>query len=82
MTGAPKYKFPVAAEVAAQQRAQQDELCRLRAMNALLLAALQAIMARLEGEFDNPALMAIGPLTTTDADIGTIASAAIQVAKR
>ncbi len=46
-----------------------------------LIAALEAIMARLKGEFDHPALMAIGPLSTTDADIGTIAEAALSKAK-
>ena len=30
MSGQPKYQFPVAKEVAAQQRAQQDEVLRLR----------------------------------------------------
>lgn len=46
-----------------------------------LVAALQAIRARLEGEFDHPALMAYGPLTTVTGDIGTIANAALAKAE-
>ena len=70
MSRQPKYQFPVSKDVAAQQRAQQDEVLRLR-------TALEAIMARLEGNFDHPALVALGPLSTTTADIGTLASEAL-----
>ena len=38
------------------------ELANLRAVNVDLLAALQAIKARIAGEYNNPALTARGPL--------------------
>ena len=46
-----------------------------------LLEALKAIRARLGGEFDNPSLVAFGPLMTTEADIEAIAEAAIAKAE-
>lgn len=46
-----------------------------------LLDALKAILARLNGEWDNPALTKIGPLSTEGADIEFIARAAIVKAK-
>lgn len=43
-----------------------------------LLEALEAIEARISGTWDNPALVAFGPLSTnTDADCLSIARAAI-----
>lgn len=41
MNGNQKYKFPVAAEVAAQQRAVIDDVLRLKAENAVLRLALE-----------------------------------------
>lgn len=46
-----------------------------------LLEALQAIRARLIGEFDHPALVKFGALTTTDGDIGSIVEAALAKVK-
>jgi hypothetical protein len=44
-----------------------------------LATALVAITARIEGEFDNPALVAFGPLMpNTDADVLRIAGAALK----
>lgn len=44
---------------------------------AELLAALKAIVARIQGEWDSPELMAVGPLGATDDDILHIAQTAI-----
>lgn len=46
-----------------------------------LLAALEAIVARERGEFDNPHLLAHGPLSSKTEDILAIARAAIAQAK-
>jgi hypothetical protein len=50
--------------------------------HADLLAALRAIIARVDGVFDDPALMAYGPLAGKDSDVLTIARAAIAKAER
>lgn len=50
--------------------------------NDALLAALEAIEARISGEWDNPALVSFGELSTnTDDDVLRIARAAIAAAK-
>ena len=55
---------------------------RLIAAAPDMLAALEAIEARISGIWDNPALVAFGPLSTnTDADCLAIARAAIAKAK-
>ena len=54
-----------------QQLYDIAEIERLYAENAELLAALQAIIARINGDFDCPALMAAGPLSA-DPDIDVI----------
>jgi hypothetical protein len=41
---------------------------RLMAENEALREALKASLARIEGDFDNPSLMAFGPLTTSTID--------------
>lgn len=46
-----------------------------------LLAALEAIVAREQGEFDNPHLLAHGPLSSKSEDILAIARAIIAQAK-
>ena len=46
-----------------------------------MLEALRAIQARTVGEFDNPALVAFGPLTSPDLDIYAIAGAALAAAE-
>ena len=46
-----------------------------------LLEALEAICARIHGDFDHPALAAFGPLLNTEADIMSIASTALARAK-
>lgn len=47
-----------------------------------LLEALEAIQARIKGEYDNPALRKVGPLSSSvDEDIEWIASQAINKAK-
>ena len=54
---------------------------RLLAAAPDLLAALRAIEARAEGEWDHPALVAFGPLTPdTSADILALARAALRQA--
>lgn len=42
-----------------------------------LLEALEAIQARINGDFDNPSLLKFGTLDKLDGDCGSIASAAI-----
>ena len=54
---------------------------RLIAAAPELLAALDAIRARLAGEFDHPALSAVGPLATERGDVDYIASTAIAKAR-
>lgn len=46
-----------------------------------LLAACEAILARIEGDFDHPALVKFGPLTNTNNDVREIARAAIAKAR-
>ncbi len=46
-----------------------------------LLAALRAIVARINGVWDDPDLMVFGPLTTESADLEAIASQAIAKTK-
>jgi hypothetical protein len=50
-------------------------------VRAELLAALRAIRARIAGRFDDPDLMAAGPLGTESFDIDRIAEAAIRKAE-
>lgn len=73
--------------------AANTEVCHIRSHNRAddarliaaapdLLAALEAIAARVDGVFDDPALMAFGPLSIdTGADCSAIARAAIAKAK-
>lgn len=64
-----------------------DEDCgkanaRLIAAAPAMLAALEAIIARIDGEYDNPALVAFGPLSIdTETDCKDIAVAAIAKAR-
>jgi len=72
-------------------RADRTEYARLRAVLVLAIAerdagpelvtALEAICARIHGDFDHPALAAFGPLLNTEADIMSIASTALARAK-
>jgi hypothetical protein len=71
-----------------EEQAYLDSIHRENAANARLiaaapelLAALQAIKARINGAWDDPALMAFGSLSANgDADILEIATAAIAAA--
>ena len=55
---------------------------RLWAAAPDLVRALEAIKARIAGEFDNPSLEAFGPLSAdTIADINSFASAALAKAR-
>lgn len=47
-----------------------------------LLVALEAVQARVDGDWDNPALVAIGPqLASMSADVRFIVEAALKLAK-
>jgi hypothetical protein len=55
---------------------------RLIAAAPDLLAALEAVASRISGEWDNPALVAFGPLSVdTEADCSAIARSAIAKAR-
>ncbi len=71
----------LSAPQAEEGEAALHECLRLAEGHAKLLAALRAIKARLNGDFDNPDLMACGPLTTSVADIERIADTAISPAE-
>lgn len=58
-----------------------DETLTLYRSSIDLINALDAIRARLKGEFDNPNLLAFGPLLTTEVDCLDIAERAITKAK-
>ena len=50
----------------------------LRSENKRLRAALRAVQARIDGEWDHPALVALGPLSTdTDLDVRYIIQSAL-----
>jgi len=49
---------------------------------SIAIEALQAIWARIQGEFDHPALVKFGPLGMLDGDIGTISSEALAKLER
>ena len=49
----------------------------LRQQNAELVRALQAIEARIHGDYDDPLLLAYGPLGTLSGDCSHIARAAL-----
>lgn len=56
----------------------------VRAVNAheALVRALEAIVARIVGEYDHPSLMAVGPLLpNTQEDVKRFAQAALRAAK-
>jgi hypothetical protein len=50
-------------------RAAHEYICKSDQRIAELEVALTAIKARIGGEFDNPALVAYGPLLNTTADV-------------
>ena len=56
--------------------------CPLHESAGELLEALQGIKARINGEYDHPALTKIGPLSSTWGDINTIITNAIANATR
>ena len=57
------------------------EINRLRNINTGLLAALEAVRARINGEWDHPALVAFGALGNCEADLLAIIAPAIAEAK-
>lgn len=56
-------------------------IVRATARHAELVEALEAIKARVNGEWDTPALMAFGPLSDTAADCAEIARQALSRAQ-
>lgn len=46
--------------------------------SSIAIEALQAIWARIEGDFGHPALVKLGPLGRLDGDIGTLANEALR----
>ena len=61
--------------------AAHAEIVRRWNTHEAMKEALRAIQARIVGEFDNPALVAFGPLTSPDLDIYAIAGAALAAAE-
>ena len=61
---------------------QEIRYCPLHESAGELLEALQGIKARINGEYDHPALTKIGPLSSTWGDINTIITNAIANATR
>ena len=76
--GSPSEANAALIAAAPETAAERD---RLRQVNEAMLEALRAIQARIVGEFDNPALVAFGPLTSPDLDIYAIAGAALAAAE-
>ena len=70
-----------APNVIAAYPAAHAEIVRRWNTHEAMKEALRAIQARIVGEFDNPALVAFGPLTSPDLDIYAIAGAAIAAAE-
>lgn len=61
---------------------ERHAIAELEAQRAELLAALKAIKARIDGDYDNPALVAFGPLhTDISLDCALLADAAIAKAE-
>ncbi len=74
--------FDAAGTAMRPTKAERQANARLIAAAPDLLAALEAIEARISGTYDNPALMAFGPLSIdTEADCSAIARAAIAKAR-
>ena len=59
------------------ERDKLEQYERLLADNARLRAALRAIVARASGDFDQPDLVAYGPLAMSEWDMMMIARAAL-----
>lgn len=80
--GGPNLDRYVAATGTGIGEQEQQANARLIAAAPDLLAALEAIEARISGTYDNPALMDFGPLSIdAEADCSAIARAAIAKAR-
>jgi hypothetical protein len=63
----------------ASEKARADELARRWNAHEELVEALEAMIARVEGEWDHPALVKYGPLRTMpEVDMAIIARAALE----